>query len=248
MPASTEKKRSSGVKKADTARLVPIAMPSGTASTMPITVPSAMRPRLAPMWRISVPSCTASTPACSDRRDRREHARADVEAAHHRLPDHAARRATAARTSPRGKATGRIHRTSLAMRAGFDASAATWMFVAARYDSSVSRMCSASARCVGATRPSRIRPTMLAWFSRQWSTCSLSSGSRARRALIFEAIVWWACLHVGVVAVVDDGLVKALVELADGLEVARLARQRHLAHVGLQAPSPSRAGGPPSPA
>jgi hypothetical protein len=63
MPASAEKKRSSGVKKADVARLVPMATPSGTAMTMPIAVPSAMRTRLAPMWRINVPSAIDSMPA-----------------------------------------------------------------------------------------------------------------------------------------------------------------------------------------
>jgi hypothetical protein len=63
MPASTEKKRSSGVKKIDTTLLRPIATPSGMLTRSASTVPTATRPRLAATWRTSVPSSRLAQPA-----------------------------------------------------------------------------------------------------------------------------------------------------------------------------------------
>src|SRR6476469_8573974 len=56
MPARTEKKRNSGVRNAETVGLTPIAIPSGTAVTIPIRVPRPTRSKLAPIWAMSVPS------------------------------------------------------------------------------------------------------------------------------------------------------------------------------------------------
>ncbi len=50
MPASTEKKRNSGVRKVETTGLTPMAMPSGMAASSASAVPTSTRSRLAPMW------------------------------------------------------------------------------------------------------------------------------------------------------------------------------------------------------
>ena len=63
MPASTEKKRNSGVRKVETTGLTPMATPSGMAATSASTVPTRTRHRLAPMCVRSVPSWMPSTPA-----------------------------------------------------------------------------------------------------------------------------------------------------------------------------------------
>ena len=63
MPASTEKKRSGGVRKADTPGLTPMAMPNGMAANSASTVPTSTRIRLAPIWVSSDPSRMPSIPA-----------------------------------------------------------------------------------------------------------------------------------------------------------------------------------------
>ena len=68
MPASTEKKRNSGVRKVETTWLTPIAMPSGIATTSASMVPTSTRSRLAPICAGRVPSRIVSIPACADRR------------------------------------------------------------------------------------------------------------------------------------------------------------------------------------
>ena len=65
MPASTEKKRSGGVRKVETTGLTPMAMPRGMAATSASTVPTSTRSRLAPMWPVSEPSRMPSTAACT---------------------------------------------------------------------------------------------------------------------------------------------------------------------------------------
>ena len=88
MPASTEKKRNSGVRKLETTGLTPMATPSGMATTSASTVPTSTRNRLAPMCVSSVPSWTPSMPACDHGAQMRKQPRVDVEIGNQHRPQH----------------------------------------------------------------------------------------------------------------------------------------------------------------
>ena len=87
MPASTEKNRSSGVKNADTARFVPIAIPSGTASDDADHRPERDPPEAGADVAQQRPIDGRIDRGPQHRADAREHARIDVERPDGQFPD-----------------------------------------------------------------------------------------------------------------------------------------------------------------